>query len=141
MFFFFKQKTAYDMRISDWSSDVCSSDLKKGRHHRPTRIARGDGRRRILFKERFEMRSGNERHIRKDDEAGLARSGLRACDAGSQRNRKWLTRPQPCDVEPQRRTVNRHGRRTACNMATERNRRKSVSRVLDERPAMQRADE
>ena len=26
---FFKQKTAYEMRISDWSSDVCSSDLKK----------------------------------------------------------------------------------------------------------------
>src|SRR3546814_5349201 len=31
-FFFFKQKTAYEMRISDWSSDVCSSDLpKRGR--------------------------------------------------------------------------------------------------------------
>src|SRR3546814_1809451 len=30
-FFFFKQKTAYEMRISDWSSDVCSSDLL---HHR-----------------------------------------------------------------------------------------------------------
>src|SRR3546814_5617803 len=28
LFFFFKQKTAYDMRISDWSSDVCSSDLR-----------------------------------------------------------------------------------------------------------------
>src|SRR3546814_3307162 len=28
-FFFFKQKTAYEMRISDWSSDVCSSDLGK----------------------------------------------------------------------------------------------------------------
>src|SRR3546814_8221782 len=28
VFFFFKQKTAYEMRISDWSSDVCSSDLK-----------------------------------------------------------------------------------------------------------------
>src|SRR3546814_13451072 len=28
MFFFFKQKTAYEMRISDWSSDVCSSDLE-----------------------------------------------------------------------------------------------------------------
>src|SRR3546814_3681642 len=27
LFFFFKQKTAYEMRISDWSSDVCSSDL------------------------------------------------------------------------------------------------------------------
>src|SRR3546814_5596170 len=34
-FFFFKQKTAYEMRISDWSSDVCSSDL---RH--PARIHR-----------------------------------------------------------------------------------------------------
>src|SRR3546814_10400059 len=33
-FFFFKQKTAYEMRISDWSSDVCSSDLVfcVGRH-------------------------------------------------------------------------------------------------------------
>src|SRR3546814_1722483 len=28
-FFFFKQKTAYEMRISDWSSDVCSSDLEQ----------------------------------------------------------------------------------------------------------------
>src|SRR3546814_6481161 len=28
-FFFVKQKTAYEMRISDWSSDVCSSDLKR----------------------------------------------------------------------------------------------------------------
>src|SRR3546814_2450176 len=31
IFFFFKQKTAYEMRISDWSSDVCSSDLRKDR--------------------------------------------------------------------------------------------------------------
>src|SRR3546814_4086445 len=30
VFFFFKQKTAYEMRISDWSSDVCSSDLPGG---------------------------------------------------------------------------------------------------------------
>src|SRR3546814_10317581 len=30
LFFFFKQKTAYEMRISDWSSDVCSSDLAVG---------------------------------------------------------------------------------------------------------------
>src|SRR3546814_10905969 len=29
-FFFYKQKTAYEMRISDWSSDVCSSDLVLG---------------------------------------------------------------------------------------------------------------
>src|SRR3546814_7066445 len=33
-FFFFKQKTAYEMRISDWSSDVCSSDLAPGGHVR-----------------------------------------------------------------------------------------------------------
>src|SRR3546814_10072016 len=32
-FCFFKQKTAYEMRISDWSSDVCSSDLDRRRHH------------------------------------------------------------------------------------------------------------
>src|SRR3546814_7964791 len=32
IFFFFKQKTAYEMRISDWSSDVCSSDLRLGGH-------------------------------------------------------------------------------------------------------------
>src|SRR3546814_1157851 len=43
LFFFFKQKTAYEMRISDWSSDVCSSDLSAPstvlrrwlRHRRP----------------------------------------------------------------------------------------------------------
>src|SRR3546814_17014828 len=36
VFFFFKQKTAYEMRISDWSSDVCSSDLRDclGPEHR-----------------------------------------------------------------------------------------------------------
>src|SRR3546814_1731258 len=35
LFFFFKQKTAYEMRISDWSSDVCSSDL-------PAKVFLGD---------------------------------------------------------------------------------------------------
>src|SRR3546814_1144739 len=35
IFFFFKQKTAYEMRISDWSSDVCSSDLLPRRDARP----------------------------------------------------------------------------------------------------------
>src|SRR3546814_3226743 len=36
-FFFFKQKTAYEMRISDWSSDVCSSDLLERRVDERTR--------------------------------------------------------------------------------------------------------
>src|SRR3546814_12992462 len=35
LFFFFKQKTAYEMRISDWSSDVCSSDLRASLHPYP----------------------------------------------------------------------------------------------------------
>src|SRR3546814_4529859 len=46
VFFFFKQKTAYEMRISDWSSDVCSSDLYERcdplerRSHRSRRVRR-----------------------------------------------------------------------------------------------------
>src|SRR3546814_9160222 len=40
--FFFKQKTAYEMRISDWSSDVCSSDLGRTQARR---IARRSARR------------------------------------------------------------------------------------------------
>src|SRR3546814_5058502 len=41
VFFFFKQKTAYEMRISDWSSDVCSSDLAGvGRRFRGQQIGR-----------------------------------------------------------------------------------------------------
>src|SRR3546814_7924153 len=37
-FFFFKQKTAYEMRISDWSSDVCSSDLGNSPDDRSSRF-------------------------------------------------------------------------------------------------------
>src|SRR3546814_4812249 len=50
VFFCFKQKTAYELRISDWSSDVCSSDLRLhgGRHpaHRRGHDARSQGCRR-----------------------------------------------------------------------------------------------
>src|SRR3546814_13287124 len=42
-FFFFKQKTAYEMRISDWSSDVCSSDLRIVRFARAV-VPFGDNR-------------------------------------------------------------------------------------------------
>src|SRR3546814_13627635 len=84
------------------------------------------------------MSTANERHIRKEDEEGRERMGRRACEAGRQRHQKWLSRTQPCDVEPQRRKFHRKGRRTDCNMATERKRRKRGGRVLNERPAMQR---
>src|SRR3546814_2609599 len=40
-FFFFKQKTAYEMRISDWSSDVCSSDLQPQRIDAVERLRSG----------------------------------------------------------------------------------------------------
>src|SRR3546814_4616227 len=44
VFFFFKQKTAYDMRISDWSSDVCSSDLlDRGVEREQVRLLRDRG--------------------------------------------------------------------------------------------------
>src|SRR3546814_17947458 len=47
VFFFFKQKTAYELRISDWSSDVCSSDLRGSRDRRrrvPRRERRASSR-------------------------------------------------------------------------------------------------
>src|SRR3546814_2326354 len=43
--FFFKQKTAYEMRISDWSSDVCSSDLRRPTNPERPRTAPGLPRR------------------------------------------------------------------------------------------------
>src|SRR3546814_1154608 len=42
LFFFFKQKTAYEMRISDWSSDVCSSDLHYRFARSPVRLQRSN---------------------------------------------------------------------------------------------------
>src|SRR3546814_5513018 len=49
--FFFKQKTAYEMRISDWSSDVCSSDLFRERRIEGV----GDDK-------KFEFREGSRQH-------------------------------------------------------------------------------
>src|SRR3546814_10628639 len=69
--FFFKQKTAYEMRISDWSSDVCSSDLHR---HSPVAWgrARSDGVNRrhlwhIMFEQGFDavlQRRGRRRTAR-----------------------------------------------------------------------------
>src|SRR3546814_15227466 len=56
-FFFFKQKTAYEMRISDWSSDVCSSDLPVDR--RRLVIARIAERERRLIA-RLRMNTGRQ---------------------------------------------------------------------------------
>src|SRR3546814_824494 len=64
--FFFKQKTAYEMRISDWSSDVCSSDLAADRRFNQTRAG-------LAAFQRLERRCG-----------GAAFLGLSAVRAGSQ---------------------------------------------------------
>src|SRR3546814_8820980 len=55
-FFFFKQKTAYEMRISDWSSDVCSSDL--GPRGQTQGRCTGPG---TDVQHRFARRGGNRR--------------------------------------------------------------------------------
>src|SRR3546814_10571344 len=77
VFFFFKQKTAYEMRISDWSSDVCSSDLEIGadpafgqqRGRRGVEVAAGDGGAVALFDEAIHQLVG-ERTRRRPFVAG-----------------------------------------------------------------------
>src|SRR3546814_1044985 len=66
--FFFKQKTAYEMRISDWSSDVCSSDLKMAWHvaryrQRAKPSCQLLGRVRHITDTRRYWRSGNARQF------------------------------------------------------------------------------
>src|SRR3546814_17138982 len=97
MFFFFKQKTAYEMRISDWSSDVCSSDLLGVQERRPESVARsvrGEG----LYRARLAqslwwrgahpradqgLQTGNEAHP-----CALAARQLRYLDARPRTDRK-----------------------------------------------------
>src|SRR3546814_2437887 len=68
VFFFFKQKTAYEMRISDWSSDVCSSDLDKLEHRYRELAFLNSGVRIVLAAERSEERKEVELHY----EGGIA---------------------------------------------------------------------
>src|SRR3546814_17170326 len=68
LFFFFKQKTAYEMRISDWSSDVCSSDLV-GRERVRLGIACARGDELVIA-----VRRHWKMHIASED-AGLAKAG------------------------------------------------------------------
>src|SRR3546814_7157571 len=68
--FFFKQKTAYEMRISDWSSDVCSSDLDIG-----DRRDVANARLRIAgFRERL-LRRGEDR----SEERRVGKECVRTC--------------------------------------------------------------
>src|SRR3546814_12924368 len=88
LFFFFKQKTAYEMRISDWSSDVCSSDLmRKLRPARPDDPAGGQHMHEIgLHHVQQALVMGDEKH-------GLVRLAHDTVDAVADH-------PQRIDVEP-----------------------------------------
>src|SRR3546814_17417206 len=54
MFFLFKHKTAYEMRISDWSSDVCSSDLDRALLHLRHELLAQEGEQRKAAQQRHE---------------------------------------------------------------------------------------
>src|SRR3546814_1883365 len=79
IFFFFKQKTAYEMRISDWSSDVCSSDLPPDGVHDTT----GHAVRRFLLRARRQppagCRAGGERSFGGGLQIGRASCRERVC--------------------------------------------------------------
>src|SRR3546814_5205025 len=77
LFFFFKQKTAYELRISDWSSDVCSSDL----------CIAGDGG---FTVEQIDFRLGNaecrEQSCAKIDSAGAVAVKVQPCASSRERS-------------------------------------------------------
>src|SRR3546814_5217692 len=91
-FFFFKQKTAYEMRISDWSSDVCSSDLHTGRRPvEPAHVSPWQRRRdahaglQIIGKQRME-RGGEapapaQRHAARSEERRVGKECVSTCSS------------------------------------------------------------
>src|SRR3546814_19689206 len=90
-FFFFKQKTAYEMRISDWSADVCSSDLRQARRERRAAAgAAGPASDR-------ELRPGDVAEQRRQ-RSGHGAAGLGQCGgdgAADDNGARWAWRPVP----------------------------------------------
>src|SRR3546814_11179116 len=113
MFFFFKQKTAYEMRISDWSSDVCSSDLGRnkgggvGRRPLPGDI-RPQGQSRPAprpFTEEGAFPQVDEPPQGTRDRAGSTSDGrtpgfLLRCGGGGKWTARATPRPDPRDLPP-----------------------------------------
>src|SRR3546814_5875865 len=134
-FFFFKQKTAYEMRISDWSSDVCSSDLGRG-------IARGvaGGPTRPVIRGGADAAGGAVRPPSRAASAHDARLSERGQLCLSSRRRKAggtagaprdaATGRAPCRGPCRRRTERRAGRhRRGPHARTWRHRRRAVRRL------------
>src|SRR3546814_6231066 len=81
VFFFCKQETAYEMRISDWSSDVCSSDLGDGDAASPRRglyVRVGDDAGRALWLSQ-QQRTDHRRGVRGAKQIGRASCRERVC--------------------------------------------------------------
>src|SRR3546814_8468194 len=94
-FFFFKQKTAYEMRISDWSSDVCSSDLRIFRELRiEIRVAAVELEARERAHHRFDLDALDSRLRRIADDDAAQRDELRDLEVR-------IVGAKGCDVEPQ----------------------------------------
>src|SRR3546814_5028327 len=91
-FFFFKQKTAYEMRISDWSSDVCSSDLACDRHGAD---AAGYGGQRA-----GDLAGLGERHVAHEPALGLAIRRRQAVDPDVDHGRARLDPVAPDHLRP-----------------------------------------
>src|SRR3546814_14182531 len=123
--FFFKQKTAYEMRISDWSSDVCSSDLRFGKdgydavvkgvvgnEEGKGRTQHGGDRRQIrthAFRHRVGHRSGHRiDHLRPRKDAGEDAGGK---DQPAHRERVARMSRQPFALFVERREVEHHRER------------------------------
>src|SRR3546814_12795851 len=97
--FFFKQKTAYEMRISDWSSDVCSSDLQVLGRARALGRARRDG---------LPLLPAGQRHsARGRDGQGVEQEDLRADPQG--RRRRLEDAGRGARALPRCRGVRHHG--------------------------------
>src|SRR3546814_15711522 len=102
--FFFKQKTAYEMRISDWSSDVCSSDLDgsafgqeaaRRDHGRQSLPGRYPAARRFLSARPARPRQ----HRRRNDSAGADQRGVRQDEEGRRRAAGDRVRPVQLDAQ------------------------------------------
>src|SRR3546814_11039852 len=127
VFFFFKQKTAYEMRISAWSSDVCSSDLPHGLPAQPHRGA--------------EQRRGRAtlRHFREDGRTAPGQGDLEvprpgrgrwtlsvnssmdpALDAIRPEAAAWFARPRDGALAPDEEETLEHWRRRAERLETPR---------------------
>src|SRR3546814_1410560 len=80
--FFFKQKTAYEMRISDWSSDVCSSDLRRCRdgseaeHERESELVESTHNPRSFLPATF---AASRSHVDRSEERRVGKECVSTC--------------------------------------------------------------